>query len=127
MRGARLRWDAAKSARMGSGKKQRGICRGTDRRPGFIRLESPQGWKVGRWHPRRPEQDEAIAGGDAEIEDDEIGLLFASRADGSQAVAGRDNFESGSFEPAGAVSCTTSSSTIKIFFPAIATRSLCLR
>jgi hypothetical protein len=28
-------------------------------------------------------------------------LLFAGGADGGQAVAGRDNFESGSFEAAG--------------------------
>jgi len=44
---------------------------------------------------------EAVAGGDAEIENDEVGLLLAGRADGGSAVAGGNDFESGRFEAAG--------------------------
>ena len=47
------------------------------------------------------QDDEAVAGGDAEIEDDEIGLLFAGGADSSQAVASGDDFKTGRLEAAG--------------------------
>ena len=37
------------------------------------------------------QNDEAVAGGDAEIENDEVGLLLAGGTDGGQSVAGGDN------------------------------------
>ena len=52
-------------------------------------------------HREALQDDEAVAGGDAEIENDEIGLLFAGGADGGQAVACGDNFETGRLEAAG--------------------------
>jgi hypothetical protein len=77
-------------------------------------------------HLKVSQDDEAVAGGEAEIAEDEVGLFFAGGADGGEAVAGGGDFETGGFRRrARAVSCRFSSSTIRIFFPAIATRVLC--
>jgi len=45
--------------------------------------------------------DKAVAGRDAEVEEDNVRLFFASGADGGEAVASGDNFESCGFEAAG--------------------------
>jgi hypothetical protein len=58
--------------------------------------------------------DEAVPCWQAEIEKDEVGLFFAGRADGGQAVAGGDDFETGGLEAA-----------CEGFFPDLAARILC--
>lgn len=69
---------------------------------GCARRKDDDGYSASVEEQRQSLQnDEAIAGGNAEIENDEIGLLFAGGANGSQSVAGGNDFESGRLEAAG--------------------------
>lgn len=47
------------------------------------------------------QDDEAVAGGEAEVEEDDVGLLFAGGADSGEAIAGGGDFEACGFEAAG--------------------------
>lgn len=52
-------------------------------------------------HLKTLQDDEAVTGGKTQIEKDEVGLLFASSADGGHSVASAGDFESGRLEPPG--------------------------
>lgn len=51
-------------------------------------------------HLKALHDDETVASGNAEIENDEVGLLLAGGADGGETVAGGDDFKTGGLEAA---------------------------
>jgi hypothetical protein len=52
-------------------------------------------------HLKALQDDEAVACGKAEVEENQVGLFFAGGADGGEAIARSHDFESGGFEAAG--------------------------
>ena len=52
-------------------------------------------------HLKALQDDETVARGKTEVEKDQVGLLFASGADGGEAITRSNDFESGGLETTG--------------------------